>query len=69
MLRRKLKIGIVLASILLLLTVAFLKKDDIYVLYIKLVKKTTLIEHYSDNKLNGEVIGYINGTFMQEIIT
>src|SRR5258708_14619526 len=62
MLSSKLKIRILLFSVLLALITALLEKDKIYVGYIKIFKRTAIIQRYnSKGQYNGDIIGYING--------
>lgn len=53
---------ILLFSVLVIIAGLFLEKDNIYIGYIKLFKKSALIEHFDNNgQKDGEVLGYTDG--------
>ena len=53
---------ILLFSVLLIISVVFLEKDNIYIGYIKLFKKSALIEHFNTKgQKDGEELVYIDG--------
>ena len=62
MLSRKLIVRILLFSTSVLLIAFLLEKDNFYLGYIKLFKRTAIINNYNGSgQLHGEIIGYVDG--------